>query len=117
MMTNDEAGLMLGELRQMRKLLEVMAEPAIAQRDVKLRDALRGIVGASPKKQASVMLMDGGRTQAQIAAETDISKGNLSEMVSQLEDGRLLADDKKRPKLAISIPANFFDAATNTKRR
>jgi hypothetical protein len=116
-MNSDRSELMLNELRQMRKLLELMAEPAIAQRDAKLRDALLEIVGSSPKKQQSVFLMDGTRTQAQIVAETSVGQGHLSTMVGQLESGGLLADGKKRPKLAISIPSNFFDANPAPKRR
>ena len=101
----------------MRKLLEVLAEPAIAQRDAKLRDELRTIVGSSSKKQESVLLMDGSRTQAQIIAQTSINQGDLSTMVGKLENAGLLADGKKQPKLAISIPSNFFDANAETKRR
>jgi hypothetical protein len=114
---NSEQADILAELRQMRKLLELMAEPAIAQRDAKLRDALREIVGSSPKKRQSVMLMDGTRTQAQIVTETTVSSGHLSTMVGQLESGGLLADGKKKPKLTISIPSNFFDANPDPKRR
>jgi len=116
-MTNAEETSILNELRQMRKLLEVMAEPAIAQRDAKLRSALRDIVGSSPKKQKSILLMDGTRTQAQIVTETAVSSGHLSTMVGQLESGGLLADGKKKPKLVISIPSNFFDADSEPKRR
>src|SRR5712692_206848 len=108
-MDHELAQLLLAEVRQMRKLLEVLAEPAIAQRDVKLRGELRKIVGSSPKKQQSVLLMDGSRTQTQIIAQTSVNKGHLSTMVGKLESARLLADGKKHPKLAISIPLNFFD--------
>jgi hypothetical protein len=62
------------------------------------------------------MLMDGTRTQSQIVEEAPVHQGNLSTMVGKLESAGLLADGKKRPKPAISIPANFFDAAPNTKR-
>ena len=116
-MNDDHARLLLEEVRQMRKLLEVLAEPAIAQRDAKLRDELRTIVGSSSKKQESVLLMDGSRTQAQIIAQTSINQGDLSTMVGRLENAGLLADGKKQPKLAISIPSNFFDANAEAKRR
>jgi hypothetical protein len=108
---------LLDEVRQMRKLLELLAEPAIAQRDAKFRDELRKIVGSSPKKQQSVMVMNGSRTQAQIVAETSVHQGELSTMVGKLETSGLLADGRKKPKLVISIPSNFFDANTDTKRR
>ena len=58
-MNDEHAQILLEEVRQMRKLLELLAEPSIAQRDAKLRDELRKIVGSSLKKQQSVLLMDG----------------------------------------------------------
>jgi hypothetical protein len=116
MQMNDEhAQLLLQEVRQMRKLLELLAEPAIAQRDARLRDELRKIVGSSRKKQQSALLMDGSHTQTQIVAQTSVNKGDLSTMVGKLESAGLLADGKKHPKLAISIPSNFFDANAETK--
>jgi hypothetical protein len=54
--TDESAQLILDEVRHMRKLLELLAEPAIAKRDAKLRDELRRIVGASLKKQQAVFL-------------------------------------------------------------
>src|SRR4051794_29568341 len=104
---SDDA--ILAELRRIRLLLELMAEPAIAQRDAKLRMELRRIVGSSPKKQGSVFLMDGSRMQRQIIAETSINSGHLSTMVGQMEAAGLLSGDKKHPKLVISIPSSFFD--------
>src|SRR4051794_3671520 len=98
-MNNDQAELLIDEVRQIRKLLELLAEPAIAQRDAKLRDELRNIVGSSVKYQQSVMLMDGSRTQAQIVAQASVHQGNLSTMVGKLETAGLLADGRKQPKL------------------
>ena len=114
-MNDEHANLLLEEVRQMRKLLELLAEPAIAQRDAKLRDELRKIVGTSQKKQESVYLMDGSRTQKQIQGQTSVHQGDLSTMVGKLESAGLLADGKKQPKLAISIPSNFFDANAKPK--
>ena len=116
-MNDDSARLLLEEVRQMRKLLELLAEPAIAQRDSKLRDDLRKIVGSSLKKQQAVLLMDGSRTQTEIVEQTSVHKGDLSTMVGKLESGGLLADERKQPKLVISVPSNFFDANPDTKRR
>lgn len=109
-MNDENARILLEEVRQMRKLLELMAEPAIAQRDAKLRDELRKIVGSSSKKQHSVFLMDGSRTQAQIIAQASVHQGDLSTMVGKLERAELLVEGKKKPKLAISVPPNFFDS-------
>src|SRR5438270_52445 len=113
-MNDEHSRLLLDEVRQMRKLLELLAEPAIAQRDGRLRGELRKIVGSSLKKQQSVLLMDGRRTQAQIIAQTSVNQGDLSTMARKLESAGLLADGKKQPKLAIAIPSNFFDANADT---
>lgn len=109
-MNAEDVKVLLEEVRQMRKLLELLAEPAIAQRDAKLRDKLREIVGSSPKKQQSVFLMDGSRTQREIIAQTSIDQGDLSKMVGRLDSAGLLADRRKHPRVTISIPANFFDS-------
>jgi hypothetical protein len=109
-MNTEEGRLLLDEVRQMRKLLELLAEPAIAQRDAKLREKLREIVGSSPKKRQAVFLMDGSRTQKQIVEQTVIHKGELSTTVGKLDGAGLLAEEKKHPKLIISIPSNFFDS-------
>ena len=114
-MSDEHAELLLEEVRQMRMLLELLAEFAIAQRDANLRDELRKIVGSSSKNQQCAFLMDGSRTQAQIVAQTSVNQGNLSTIVGKLESAGLLADGKKQPKLAISIPSNFFDANAKTK--
>ena len=99
----------------MRKLLEILAEPAVAQRDAKPRGELQKIVGSSVKKQRSVFLMDGSRTQKQIIAKTGVNQGDLSAMVGKLETAGLLADGRKQPKLAITIPSDFFDANAKTE--
>ena len=108
---------LLDEVRQIRRLLELLAEPAIAQRDAKLRGELQAIVGSSAIMQRSVLLMDGTLTQTQIATRTTVHKGNLSTMVGKLESAGLLANGKKQPKLAISIPSDFFDARKERNRR
>ena len=108
-MIDQHAQDLLHEVCQIRKLLELLAEPAIAQRDAKLRDELRKIVGSSSKKQRSVFLMNGSRTQKQIIVQTSVNQGHLSSLVGKMEDAGLLTDGKKQPKLAISIPSNFFD--------
>src|SRR5260370_14142699 len=114
-MNDEHALLLLEEVSQMRKLLELLAEPAIAQRDSKLRDELRKIVGSGSKKQQAVLLMDGRRTQAQIIAQTSVNQGDLSTLVRKMESAALLSAGKNQPKLAISIPSNFFDVNAKTK--
>ncbi|MDB4909154.1 MAG: hypothetical protein JWO05_3938 [Gemmatimonadetes bacterium] len=112
-MNSDQAAQLLQQVGEIRKLLELLAEPAIAARDVKLRDELRRIVGSSIKKQQAVLLMNGTRTQKDVFDATGLHKGDLSTMVSKLDGAGLLIGEKKQPKLAISIPSNFFDAAND----
>lgn len=116
-MNEDVARLLLEEAVQIRKLLQLLAEPAIAQRDSKLREELRKIVGSSQKKQQSVLLMDGNRMQSEIVAQTSVHQGDLSTLVGKLHMAGLLVDGKKQPKLAISIPSTFFDDNAETIRR
>jgi DNA-binding MarR family transcriptional regulator len=116
-MNDEDARILLEEVRQMRKLLELLAEPAISQRDAKLRDELRRVVGSSSKKEQAVLLMDGSRTQAQIVAETSVHQGDLSTMVGRLDSAGLLEVGRKQPKLAIPIPLDFFNAIPEPKRR
>src|SRR5688572_18224694 len=97
---------LLGEIRD---LLQVMAEPALAQRDAKLRSALRTLVGASPKKAKAVQIMDGSRTQSIIVKEAGMDAGNLSRLVKDLAGAGLISADQKHPKLLVSLPSNFFD--------
>jgi len=107
---SEESTNVLGVLQKIHGLLELLAEDKIAQRDAKQRAALREIVGTSAKKQESIFLMDGTRTQADIRKETSVNQGHLSTMVGNLHEAKLLIDDTKRPKLAISIPPNFFES-------
>lgn len=111
-MGNDTTEL-LETLRKIHGLLELLAEEKIAQRDAKQRSALRQIVGTSTTKQKAVFLMDGTRTQTEIHTATAVNKGHLSTMVGKLHQAKLLADDMKRPKLAISITPNFFESVAD----
>jgi len=99
-------------LREMRDLLLVMAEPALAKRDERFRESLRQIVGSSKPKAKAVLLMDGSRSQTAIRNESGIDAGNLSRCVKELRDASLISkDDKQNPKLVITIPPNFFEKA------
>jgi hypothetical protein len=90
--------------------VRLLAEPAIADRDRKLRAELRRIVGRSDRVAQSVLRMDGTRTQRDIHKEVGINEGQLSTIVKQLKDSQLLGADGKQPKLAIAVPPNFFEA-------
>jgi hypothetical protein len=100
---------LLNAIYEIRDLIRLMAEPAIAERDKKLRAELRRLVGNSSPKAKAVLLMDGTRTQAIIQKDTGYNQGNLSTLVKQLNAGKLLLGDSKQPKLAISVPENFFE--------
>jgi hypothetical protein len=108
-MNGEREQALLDEVRHIRELLQLLAEPAVAQRDATLRDELRKLVGASARRQKSVLLMNGARTQKDIIAETSVHGGDLSTLVKKLEAAGLLVGDKKKPKLALSIPTSFFD--------
>jgi len=58
--------------------------------------------------------MDGTRTQKAIITETAVHKGDLSTMVGKLESASLLVGDRKKPKLALYLPPNFFEAEPST---
>lgn len=94
---------------EIRDLLRLMAEPAIAERDRKLREELRKIVGKSAPNAKAIFLMDGNHSQKLIHGETGMNKGNLSTLVTRLGKANLLSASSKEPQLAISIPDNFFD--------
>jgi hypothetical protein len=100
---------LLSAVQEIRDLLRVMAEPAIAERDKKLREDLREIIGTSAQRAKAVMLMDGTRIQAVVGTRSGMSKGNLSVLVKRLSEKDLLTGDRKQPKLTISLPANFFE--------
>lgn len=109
-MTIDHSAQMLHVLSEMRDLLRLLAEPAIAQRDKKLREALRNVAGnAGGKKAKAILLMDGKRNQAGIVNECGINQGDLSVLVKKLKGAELLKGDTRQPELAISIPPNFFE--------
>lgn len=106
----DNSDQLLAAISEIRDLLRVMAEPAMAKHDKKARAELRRVVGASPKRAKAVQVMDGTRTQSAIQKETGINQGDLSVLVKLLNEGKLLAGDKKQPKLTIKIPKNFFES-------
>lgn len=113
-MSEASSEQMLAVLAEMRDLLRVIAEPAVAERDKKLREALRSITGGKGNRPRAVLLMNGTRTQAKIVEDCGIHKGQLSELVKSLREAGLLKGDPKQPQLTISIPSNFFDDSGET---
>ena len=94
-------------LREILSLLRLIAEPAIAKRDEKLRSALYEIVGKSATRKKAVQLMDGTRTQATICKESGMDQGGLSRLTKGLREAGLLGDGEKAPRISIPIPPNF----------
>jgi len=105
----DHLTEILNTVREIRDLIQLMAEPAIAARDHKSRDELRRIVGNSKLKAKAVLLMNGSRMQADIHRESGMQKGNLSTLVKHMAERKLLSGDGKKPKVAIAIPTDFFE--------
>ena len=87
---DEPSAEILSAVREIRDLVRLMAEPAIAERDRKLRTELRRIVGKSATKPKAVLLMDGSRTQSVIQRETRINQGDLSILVKHLKAYQML---------------------------
>lgn len=104
-------------LTEIRDLLQVMAEPALAQRDAKFRTSLRAVVGSSAKKANAVLLMDGTRTQSALAKESGCDQGNVSRLVRALAGEKLISADQKHPRLLLKVPALFFQQEDDTDER
>lgn len=95
-------------LREIRDLLLLLAEPAIAKRDESHRAAIREIVGRSKPKARAVAAMDGSKSRQLICKESGIDQGDLSRLIKTLRERNLIVDGNV-PKLAIALPAAFFD--------
>ncbi len=102
-------------LREIRDFLRLMAEPALARRDERLRLSLRQIIGKSKQKAEAVILMDGSRSQATIRKECQIDDGNLSRLVKSLRDAELIGPDDKHPRLVFPAPSNLADLVSRDK--
>jgi hypothetical protein len=103
-------------LREIRDLLRLIAEPALAKRDEQLRASLSELVGKSRQKAEVVALMDGTRLQADIQKAVGIDQGNLSRFVKALYDAELIGPDEKRPKLGFPAPSNLIDNVGKAKK-
>ena len=103
-------------LREIRDLLRLIAEPALAKRDERLRASLQELVGKSKQKAEVVFLMDGTRSQADIRKAAGIDAGNLSRFATALTEAELIGLDEKRPKLAFAVPPSLFDNVGNAKK-
>lgn len=95
-------------LREIRDLLLLLAEPAIAKRDESQRAALRELVGRSKPKAKAVAAMDGSRSRQVICKESGIDQGDLSRLIKILRERKLIVDGNM-PKLVIALPTAFFE--------
>src|SRR5579863_9364189 len=88
-------------LREIRDLLLLLAEPAIAKRDESQRAAVRELVGRSKAKAKAVAAMDGSRNRQVICKESGIDQGDLSRLIRILRERKLIVDGDM-PKLGIA---------------
>lgn len=102
-------------LKEIRDLLRVIAEPALAKRDERLRASLQEIIGKSKQKAEAVVLMDGTRSQSAIRKDCGIDDGNLSRLVKALRAAALIGPDDKHPKLVFPVPSNLADTVGKDK--
>ena len=102
-------------LREVRDLLRIIAEPALAERDRRARKELREVVGRSKQKAGAVLLMDGTRSQSELRTAAGMDSGNLSRFVAALREKRLIKSDEGHPELVISLPSNFFEESEDLK--
>jgi hypothetical protein len=103
-------------LREIRDLLRLIAEPALAKRDERLRASLQELVGKSKQKAEVVVLMDGTRSQADIRKAAGVDPGNFSRLVTALREAELIGPDERRPKLVFPAPSNLIDNVGNAKK-
>lgn len=96
-------------LREIRDLLLLLAEPALAERDKKLRGVLLQVVGKSKQRADAVILMDGTRSSANVAKSSGMDSGNMSRFVKALRDAKLIDSNVDQPKTVIPIPSNFLE--------
>ena len=103
-------------LREIRDLLRLVAEPALAKRDERLRASLQELVGKSKQKAEVVCLMDGKRSPVEIRKASGIDAGNLSRLITALREAELIGPDVKFPKLVFPTPANLFENVSGVKK-
>lgn len=96
-------------LREIRDLLVLIAEPALAKRDESLRAALLELAGRGKAKRSAILLMDGARSRADICKESGIDQGDLSRLVKALREKNLIGPSDP-PKIILALPPKFFEA-------
>lgn len=97
-------------LQEIRDLLRLIAEPALAKRDERLRLSLEQVIGKSKQKAEAVALMNGIRSHSDIRKECQIDSGNLSRLVKALQAAELIGPDLQHPKLSFPVPADLLNS-------
>jgi len=103
-------------LKEIRDLLRLIAEPALAKRDERLRASLQQVIGKSKQKADAVVLMDGSRSQAEVRKACGMDDGNLSRLVKALRSAELVGPDDKHLKLVFPVPSNLLDSVGKGKK-
>jgi len=101
-------------LQKILEMLTLIAEPQIAQRDEKPRQALAEVVGKSKPRTKAVSLMDGTRPQSTICKEAGIDSGGMSRLAKALREAGLIGGDDQPPKLTIPLPPGFLERNGDT---
>lgn len=96
-------------LSEIRDLLQIIAEPQLADRDRKARQRIREVAGRSGKKQAAVLLMDGTRSRSEISQQSELDSGNLSRFIAELREAGVLAEPDGKAKTVCPLPPTLFE--------
>ena len=95
-------------LAEIRDLLRLIAEPQLAERDAKHRQAIREIAGQGKKKQDAILLMNGDHDRKFIIEKSTIDASGLTRLVQAL-DGAGVLQNREPARLSVLIPHNFFE--------
>jgi len=109
-MPSNETTSITTLLTDIRDLLLLIAEPAIAKRDSGLRASIREAVGTGVKRQAASLLMNGKLTRKEIQAQSTIDQSGISRLVSELIEKGLALEEDSRPCLVCQLPSDFYKA-------
>jgi phosphoenolpyruvate-protein kinase (PTS system EI component) len=107
-MTNDSEVIEL--LRDIKSLLEVLAEPKLQEREKSARDILRRIAGRSEPKRAALLLMNGQLTRQEIIKSTQIDPAEMTRLTKAVLAEGLLTEKAGKPAVLVrSLNSLFVD--------
>jgi predicted transcriptional regulator len=102
----------LETLKDIRDLLRLSAQPTL---DAALAE-IRRLVSTSDKKLTAVVLMDGTKSQSEIAKVSAYDKSDLSKLVKQLTDLGVLSSSSVNPKLLIPVTTQILRSKNNGRQ-